>query len=295
MDMQIGNYRLVSPLTTDNSGFSRWGCAVRDGQPYFLKEFLSPVYPVSGEGLSEQQLCSKRKICQDFYRHKQTLYQALSGCQTGNLVTVRDFFRSSSRFYIATEWIDAEPLCCEDVAALPAPVKAVILRSLLYSVDALHRAGIVHADLKPENILLKATVDGYRTAKIIDFDSGFLLHQPAPADAEIGADFVYMAPETYLRIAGSNKPLSEKIDIFALGLILHEYWSGALPSFGGACDYAYQASLNRLSLQMHRSLPAGLAALIASMLCAEPDARPNAGQVFRALPKAVGISIPDHT
>ena len=58
--MQIGEYE-VENLTTKNAGFSKWGFAVKEGKTYFIKEFLSPVYPVSGK-LSEKQIGRKKKI-----------------------------------------------------------------------------------------------------------------------------------------------------------------------------------------------------------------------------------------
>ena len=40
----INGYELEADLTADNSGFSKWGFARKNGKTYFIKEFLSPVY-----------------------------------------------------------------------------------------------------------------------------------------------------------------------------------------------------------------------------------------------------------
>lgn len=42
----INNYYFEKPLTSDNSGFSKWGIGIRAGKKYFVKEFLSPTYPI---------------------------------------------------------------------------------------------------------------------------------------------------------------------------------------------------------------------------------------------------------
>ena len=44
--MKINEYELEGSLTADNSGFSKWGFARKNGRRYFNKEFLSRVYPI---------------------------------------------------------------------------------------------------------------------------------------------------------------------------------------------------------------------------------------------------------
>ena len=41
----IGGYRPLTPLRTVGSGSARWCIAARGLEKYFLKQFLSPVYP----------------------------------------------------------------------------------------------------------------------------------------------------------------------------------------------------------------------------------------------------------
>ena len=48
--MIINDYELTSELTNANSGFSKWGFAVKNGREYFIKELISPVYPVGRGG-----------------------------------------------------------------------------------------------------------------------------------------------------------------------------------------------------------------------------------------------------
>lgn len=42
----INGYVIDGDLKTDNSGFSKWAFAKKNGCDYFIKEFLAPVYPV---------------------------------------------------------------------------------------------------------------------------------------------------------------------------------------------------------------------------------------------------------
>ena len=42
----IGHYTLLQPMTSNKSGFSKWGFCRKDDKDYFIKEFLNPVYPL---------------------------------------------------------------------------------------------------------------------------------------------------------------------------------------------------------------------------------------------------------
>jgi Cys-tRNA(Pro)/Cys-tRNA(Cys) deacylase len=50
-------------------------------------------------------------------------------------------------------------------------------------------------------------------------------------DFELGGDLTYLAPETFLGIAGEDVYVDEKTDIFALGLVFHQFYTGSLPVF----------------------------------------------------------------
>ncbi len=57
--MQIKGYEIKGELKTNNSGFSKWGFATKNGRDYFIKEFIDPVYPIhteaSGSGNDRSQ------------------------------------------------------------------------------------------------------------------------------------------------------------------------------------------------------------------------------------------------
>ena len=38
--MQIKGYEIKGELKTNNSGFSKWGFATKNGRDYFIKEFI---------------------------------------------------------------------------------------------------------------------------------------------------------------------------------------------------------------------------------------------------------------
>ncbi len=138
----------------------------------------------------------------------------LDKCSTGNIVVVLDFFRSGSRYYIVTEKIYASPIDPNDIAAMGNEQKLLIMKIILHCIKSLHEHHIVHGDIKPDNILFKKTEKGMYTAKIIDFDSSFLEEDP-PHEDVIQGDLIYLAPESFLAIAGEESKLTRKIDVFA--------------------------------------------------------------------------------
>lgn len=271
----INGYRLITPLSSDKSGFGRWCFAEKNGRVVFLKEFLSPVYPVDEAAFTEEQLLRRRKVCMEFQDRKLALYRQLLKCQGGNVVCVEDFFRFRSKYYIVTEKIEDESIPPERVWQMNIYQRMLLSKVLCDAVGELHRYGIVHADIKPNNILLKRTRAGMFTAKLIDFDSSFFAS--AEVDPEsLQGDQVYLAPESFLRMAGEDVRLTQAVDIFALGVLFYQYFTGTTPVFSRKADYSFEAVLEGYELQFPPGVPKPVAWLIAQMLKQDPRLRPSA-------------------
>ena len=96
MGEMINQYELLAPFQNKDAGFSRWTYAVRKGRTYFLKEFLSPVYP-SGDVLSEAMRNSRIRACTEFEQRNKKLYEKVNRISDGNLVRIHEFFRHDDR------------------------------------------------------------------------------------------------------------------------------------------------------------------------------------------------------
>lgn len=284
--MEINGYELCAPLCCDKSGFSKWGFATRDGESFFIKEFLSPIYPVHKELLTEEQLRAKIGLCKSFEAEKSRLYRAISECSSGNIVPVLGFFRHKSHYYIVTERINAKPLSLESIKTMSNEQKLIITKIIAYSVSLLHAKGIIHGDIKPDNILFSKSEKGIYTAKLIDFDSSFFADNPPKNNENFQGDMIYLAPESYLYMAGECDKITTKADVFALGILLHLFWSGELPYFDKTqYDYVFEAVLSGEKLGILRSIPVSIAVIIKQMLECDPSNRPSLSSVFMALAK----------
>lgn len=273
----IGAYDPLTPLQTAGSGSARW-CIVRRGQRrFFLKEFLSPIYPAENANpvLREKQLAR----CRRFEEKKRRLYSAMSCVIGDTLVPVTDFFRFGLHYYAVSEEIPEPRLTGESaVETLPMEDKREILLSLALCLQRLHLQGIVHADLKPEHVLLRKGELGYE-ARLIDLDSGFLADDPPAPGGDTEGDPVYLAPETFLRMAGEQADMDTAIDTFAFGAILHRMWTGALPETDA--PYLYEAALEKQPIRISNQLPPAYEQAVRRMLDAEPTHRPSDGELVK--------------
>lgn len=119
---------------------------------------------------------------------------------------------------------------------------------ILDGVEAAHIHGVVHRDLKPENILYAAGDDLLVIADfgIARFQEDELYTAVETKDSARLANFQYAAPEQRSR---GTEP-DQHADIYALGLILNEMFTGEVPSGTGyktivkvASDYEYLDSI----------------------------------------------------
>lgn len=98
----------------------------------------------------------------------------------------------------------------------------------LDGVEAAHKQGVIHRDLKPENILYATDSDRLVVADfgIAHFEEDDIYTAVETKDTARLANFQYAAPEQRNRGSGQN----QCTDIFALGLILNEMFTGEIPS-----------------------------------------------------------------
>ena len=141
-----------------------------------------------------------------------------------NVCRVFDIGESDGQHFLSMEYVDGEDLASllRRIGRLP-PDKAVdIARQLCAGLSAAHTAGVLHRDLKPANVML----DGRGRVRITDF--GLAIHPAHAADAPSFAGTpAYMSPE---QAAGDRLTIAS--DIYALGVVLYEVFTGRRPFAG---------------------------------------------------------------
>ena len=156
-----------------------------------------------------------------------------------NVAAASDFGKfDGDSYFLVQEYIRGETLrepC--DRGPLAAGRAARIARQIGLALSAVHRRGIVHRDLKPTNVMLVAGTDDF--VKLIDF--GFArvpvgtltiaaeeLGPPSWEGSQAGVVFgtvAYLAPEAALGM----QSVSERSDLYALGILLYEMLAGRHP------------------------------------------------------------------
>jgi serine/threonine protein kinase len=130
------------------------------------------------------------------------------------------------RAYLAMEYVEGLPLLAHLRAAGRVGVATGLrlIKQICRAVALVHAGGAVHRDLKADNIL----VDRRGVARVVDFGLA------AFADTRLGfapgamGTFTYMAPET---VFGRSTQAS---DVYSLGLLMYELFTGAGPHLTAA-------------------------------------------------------------
>ena len=260
--------------------------AHKDGREFFLKRFQEPKYPE--EGLSADFRDKKIKRCEQFSQERRKIIVALQQVSqgNGNILTPQEFFLNKPYYYQASLKSTQQEATISQIVKLPEEKRMLLIKTLCMDLMKIHSVKIVHGDLKPENILISRSQNGELICKLIDFDDSYFSQKP-PLPADTMGTEEYWSPELAEYKVTEDTSLASNItcqsDIFALGLILHEYCTGKMPDTpggGNAYEYVYEGGI----LTADKSIKSEkLQSLINSMLLYDPDKRPTSKQIVEQL------------
>ena len=131
-----------------------------------------------------------------------------------NVCRVYDIDETDGHTFLSMEYVDGEDLgsLLKRIGRFPQDRAVEVARQICSGLAAAHERGVIHRDFKPANVML----DSAGKVRITDFGlaglSGEILRAGTPA---------YMAPE---QISGAE--VTARSDIYALGLVLYEVFTG---------------------------------------------------------------------
>lgn len=143
-----------------------------------------------------------------------------------NVIRIHDIAEANGLHYVSMEFFHGTNLRdhVKQSGALSQMQAYNIASQLCDGLEAAHRQGVIHRDLKSQNVI----IDHANHVKIIDFG----LARTAQAEGMTATGLImgtpeYMAPE---QVAG--KKVDERADIYSLGIILYELFTGRVPFTG---------------------------------------------------------------
>jgi serine/threonine-protein kinase len=254
-----GRYRIVSLLGRGAVGEVYRADDLKLGQSVALKFFPA--------GLSGQPVLMARFMSE---------VRLARGITHPNVCRVHDIGEADGRHYLSMEYIDGEDLASllRRIGRLPMEKVIQVARELCRALAAAHDRGVLHRDLKPANIM----IDGRGHAHIMDFGIAVPIASARPG--EIAGTPAYMAPE---QLVGGV--VSVQTDLFSLGLILYELFTGIRVFPVASLRERQQATEPAdavVTSGTGRGIDAALEALIVECLQSDPSKRPSSARAIAA-------------
>jgi len=256
---------------------------------------------LSGAGGFEKLVCIKR-ILPHHARNQQFVAMFLDEARIAarishpNVCQVYELGEVRGQYFIAMEYLEGAPLARflhRDVGAAPLDAR-LVAGMAVQACEGLHHAhqlkrtdgspaGVVHRDVSPQNLFV--TADG--VLKVLDF--GIAKVHDASVRTTTGTvkgKYAYMSPEQ-LR----GEALDRRSDVFALGVVLHELFTGKSLFHRDTDFLIFQAIINepiRNVCEARPDLPAGVGAAVARALARSREERfPTARALGEAVAQAM--------
>jgi serine/threonine protein kinase/Tol biopolymer transport system component len=151
--------------------------------------------------------------------------KAASAMNHPNICTIYSIDEHESQLFIAMEFVEGQTLGAKLKTQIPNLKSAIDMGvQVAEGLAAAHEKGIVHRDIKPENIMVRK--DGI--VQIMDFGLAKLkgVSRLTKEGSTVGTAG-YMSPE---QVQGQDA--DHRSDIFSLGVVLYELFTGQLPFKG---------------------------------------------------------------
>jgi tetratricopeptide (TPR) repeat protein len=145
-----------------------------------------------------------------------------------NVIRIFDLGQSDGIKFITMDFVEGQDLrsLLHEKGKLPPEQAARIMLQICRALEAAHGEGVIHRDLKPQNIMSD------KKGRVYVMDFGIARSAYLPGMTQTGALIgtpEYMSPEQ-----ARGEKLTERSDLFSLGVIFYELLTGKSPYPGDA-------------------------------------------------------------
>ena len=286
---QIGPYTVIEPL-------SRGGMAqvyrVRDKRKrkdLALKVSLDNKRQTTNEVALRQEVDLLKSL--DHPGIIKVLPIELRGMKKGQeSYMARDLRIPGGPWYYAMEYLPGGSLdtILKQSGFFPNRLSAFIGLRLAKSLRYIHAKGLVHLDIKPHNVLMRYTLTKGALVEPVIIDFG-VAAKSKQRDAK-GGTLITMPPEYILKNRGQIAPEQrvdlQKVDIYALGVVVYRMWTGKYP-FDGISQGSLTSSILHNKVRPPRDInpkiPYHIEQLMLEWLAKDPLARPSLKEIIKEL------------
>lgn len=225
--------------------------------------------------------------CQDPEAKARFLQEAItaSGIQHPNIIKIYDYGEENGRPFIVMEFLVGEDLrdAIHNGDTGDLRKKLDIALQVARGIAHVHSRKIIHRDIKPENIHL----DPAGHVRLMDFgiakSEGFSLTKTG---FSLGTPY-YMSPEQVL-----GQTPSERVDVYAFGVLLFELLTGTKPVTGDSVERLFYLILNEpldIAVMKEAGLPEFLQNMVSRCTEKKPEARyTDFHPIIAELDRAIG-------
>lgn len=217
------------------------------------------------------------------YRNRfQREARTCSRIQHPNVVKVFDFGIDDGLVFLVMEFLKGQPLRDALTEGKPLPWERTfaIARQLVSVLSTAHAIPLVHRDLKPENVMLERLPGaGEERAVVVDFGLAFVASEGGELGRLTASNVVLGTPQYLSPEQARGLEIGPPADIYALGCILFELFTGRTPFVSKKVLDMVTAHVYTpppSARQFAPEVPPRVDELLQEMLRKKPEDRPNA-------------------
>jgi serine/threonine-protein kinase len=229
---------------------------------------------------------------QEFVERFRREASSAAGLSHPNIVAIFDRGEWNGTYYIAMEYVAGRSLktVVREQGALDPQAAIDIVTQILRAARFAHKRGVIHRDLKPHNVIL----DEEGRARVTDFGIARAGASEMTLTGSIMGTAQYLSPEQ-----AQGHTVSGRSDLYAVGIILYELLTGAVPFDGEtavAIAFKQVSAEPRPPSESQPGVPPALDAVVLHALAKDPARRfadaeefiAALGQARQGLPAAAG-------